>query len=175
MNAKCRKACNVFRLSIVATIDRETQIDESSRQERMLKMDKVLEIYEHILHALAKVTVHTLEIVGISIVIIGAFKVLLYYFKRMKNKDHEYQNTVIALGRSLGLALEFKMGAEIVNTVIVRELKELLILGIVIALRAVLAVLIHWEITTEEKEERAHMLAKEQASAQEKEQESGED
>ena len=100
---------------------------------------------------------------GIYIVIIGAFKVLLYYFKRMKNNDHEYQNTVIALGRSLGLALEFKMGAEIVNTVIVRELKELLILGIVIALRAVLAVLIHWEITTEEKEERAHALARETA------------
>ena len=123
-------------------------------------LDKILEGYEHVLHFIAKITVHTLEIIGISIVIFGALKVLLHYLKCVKNKDHEHQNAVIALGRSLALALEFKMGAEIVNTVIVRELKELLILGIVIVLRAILAVLIHWEITTEEKEERAHAIAK---------------
>jgi uncharacterized membrane protein len=51
----------------------------------------------------------------------------------------------------LALALEFKMGAEIVNTVIIRNLEELLILAIVIALRAVLALLIHWEIKNEER------------------------
>ena len=123
-------------------------------------LDKILDLYEHFLHVLAEVTVHTLEIVGISIVIFGSVKVLLRVFKRVKNKEAEPQNAVIALGRSLALALEFKMGAEIVNTVIVRELKELLILGIVIVLRAILAVLIHWEITTEEKEERAHAIAR---------------
>ena len=123
-------------------------------------LDKILGYYEHFLHVLAEVTVHTLEIIGISIVIFGSVKVLLRVFKRVKNKEAEPQNAVIALGRSLALALEFKMGAEIVNTVIVRELKELLILGIVIVLRAILAVLIHWEITTEEKEERAHAIAR---------------
>lgn len=115
---------------------------------------------------LAEVTVHTLEIIGICIVIFGAAKVLLQYVRRQKKKDTEPQNAVIALGRSLALALEFKMGAEIVNTVIVRELKELLILGIIIVLRAILAVLIHWEITTEEKEERAHAIAKKMAMEQ---------
>ena len=63
-------------------------------------------------------------------------------------------NIFIALGRTLAFALEFKMGAEIVNTVIIREIKELLVLAIVIALRAVLALLIHWEITNERKEEK---------------------
>ena len=126
-------------------------------------IDQIFAGYEHFLHILAKATVHTLEIIGISIVIFGSVKVLLQYLKRIKNKDGEHQNAVIALGRSLSLALEFKMGAEIVNTVIVRELKELLILGLVIVLRAILAVLIHWEITTEEKEERAHALARETA------------
>ena len=42
---------------------------------------------------------------------------------------------------------------EIVNTVIVRDIKELLILAIVIALRAVLAILIHWEIKSERRDE----------------------
>lgn len=132
-------------------------------------LDKILEGYEHVLHFIAKITVHTLEIIGISIVIFGALKVLVHCFRRVQDKGHERQNAVIALGRSLALALEFKMGAEIVNTVIVRELKELLILGIVIVLRAILAVLIHWEITTEEKEERAHRIAVQAAIEQEKE------
>lgn len=135
-------------------------------------LDKILSFYEHFLRVLAEVTVHTLEIVGISIVIFGSVKVLVRAFKRAKNQESEPQNAVIALGRSLALALEFKMGAEIVNTVIVRELKELLILGIVIVLRAILAVLIHWEITTEEKEEHAHAIARERALAQERESES---
>jgi uncharacterized membrane protein len=122
--------------------------------------DKFFDVFEEFLHFFAKTTVHSLEIVGIGIVIFGCFKVLLQYVKRLRNKETESQNAVIALGRSLALALEFKMGAEIVNTVIVRELKELLILGIVIVLRALLAVLIHWEITTEEKEEKAHAMAR---------------
>ena len=56
---------------------------------------------------------------------------------------------MVELGRTLALALEFKMGAEIVNTVIIRDLKELGILAIIIALRAFLALLIHWEIKSE--------------------------
>lgn len=132
-------------------------------------MDRFFELYDQLLHVLAKVTVHTLEIIGISIVVFGTIKVLLHHVKRLGKKTVEHQNAVITLGRSLSLALEFKMGAEIVNTVIVRELKELLILGIIIALRAVLAVLIHWEITTEEKEERAHAIAREAALKREAE------
>ena len=135
-------------------------------------LDKFLSFYNEILHVLAELTVHTLEIIGICIVIFGASKVLLQYIRRHKKKDAEPQNAVIALGRSLALALEFKMGAEIVNTVIIRELKELLILGIIIVLRAILAVLIHWEITTEEKEERAHAIAKKMAMEQEAEKQS---
>lgn len=123
-------------------------------------MDNFLGAYESALLFLARVTVHTLELVGISIVIFGAVKVLVRHITYAKSKGAEPHNAVIALGRSLALALEFKMGAEIVNTVIVRELKELFILGIVIALRAILAILIHWEITTEEKEERAHATVK---------------
>lgn len=142
------------------------------------KMDQFLAAYDQLLRALAKITVHTLEIIGICIVIFGSIRVLLRYFKIFRKKGSERQNAVIALGRSLSLALEFKMGAEIVNTVIVRELQELLILGIIIVLRAILAILIHWEITTEEKEEKAHAIARESArkrAAEERETEKKED
>ncbi|MBR1417718.1 MAG: DUF1622 domain-containing protein, partial [Synergistaceae bacterium] len=50
----------------------------------------------------------------------------------------------------IALALEFKLGGEVLRTVIVREWSELVILGAVILLRGALTFLIHWEIKTEE-------------------------
>ena len=62
-----------------------------------------------------------------------------------------------SIRKPIALALEFKMGAEIVKTVIVRDLAELGILAIVIALRAVLSLLIHWEIKNEKKAEKEEL------------------
>lgn len=116
--------------------------------------DTVIEGYTAALHFVAKLTAHSLELIGILIIIIGSAKAIALTLSRLKAKKRT--NTILDLGRSLALALEFKMGAEIVNTVIVRDLKELLILAIVIALRAILALLIHWEIKNETKEEALH-------------------
>lgn len=100
--------------------------------------------YEDVLRFIAEFVVFSLELVGILIIVLGSIKALLQVFTRLKKKKP--LNVMISLGKSLSLALEFKMGAEIINTVIVRDLKELGILAIVIAIRALLAVLIHWEI-----------------------------
>ena len=114
--------------------------------------DIFLDFYEKFLHFFAEFTIHTLEIVGISIIIFGSFRAIMRVIKKLRRPDYESQNVMIELGRALALALEFKMGAEIVKTVIIRDLQELIILGVIIGLRAVLAVLIHWEIKTERKE-----------------------
>ena len=113
-------------------------------------IENFLSGYEDILHVVAELTVHTLEIIGIAIIIIGSIKAIAHTLARVIRKQQI--NIMVELGRSLALALEFKMGAEIVNTVIIRELRELLILGMVIALRAILAILIHWEIKNERME-----------------------
>ena len=55
------------------------------------------------------------------------------------------------LAEGIALALEFKIGGELLRTVVVRQLSELLILGAVILLRAALTFLIHWEINIESK------------------------
>ena len=111
--------------------------------------EKLMNGYEGVLEYIAEFTVHTLELIGIVIIIIGSIRALVHAISNYRHKVST--SVIIELGRSLALALEFKMGAEIVNTVIIRDLKELLVLGIVIALRAILALLIHWEIKNEEK------------------------
>lgn len=114
-------------------------------------MDMIMSGYEKVLHFVAEITVYTLELIGILIIIIGATKAIVHLFSNLKN--HHKTNIIIDLGKTLALALEFKMGAEIVNTVIVRNLAELGTLAIVIALRAILSLLIHWEIKNEKKAE----------------------
>ena len=113
-------------------------------------LDTVMAGYREMVHFVAEITVDTLELIGIFIIVVGSFRALAQLLIRLRTKQPI--NVMIELGRALALGLEFKMGAEIVNTVIVREIRELLILGLVILLRAVLAILIHWEIQNE----RAH-------------------
>lgn len=111
-----------------------------------------LDSFSELLHCIAQFTIYTLELIGILIIIIGSVKAIALIFTKLLHKQKA--NIVIDLGKSLALALEFKMGAEIINTVIVRDLSELLILGVVIAIRAILAVLIHWEIKMEKDEKK---------------------
>ena len=108
--------------------------------------------YSELLHFVAKFTAHTLEMVGIGVIIVGAVKAIIRAIRHLKRPDSK--NVIVALGRALALALEFKMGAEIVNTVIVRDITELGVLAVVIALRALLSLLIHWEIKNERKTEK---------------------
>ena len=116
--------------------------------------------YEGVLHVIAEFLVCTLELVGMLIIIVGSANSLIHIFTNFKNK-HKI-NIIIDLGKSLALALEFKIGAEIANTVIVRSLSELGTLAIVIALRATLSLLIHWEIINERKAELNEALSEKQ-------------
>ena len=127
-------------------------------------LNVVLDAYSSVLHFVAVVAVHTLELIGIFVILAGSIRVIAQTIKRLRKKQSI--NVMIELGRTLALALEFKMGAEIVNTVIIRDLKELGILAIIITLRAFLALLIHWEIKNEMRdEELKHKLATSDAEA----------
>ena len=105
--------------------------------------------YELLLRYIAQISICTLELVGIMIIIVGSAKTFYLTIKRIRKKQPV--SIVIELGKSHSLALEFKMGAEIINTVIIRDLKELGILAVVIIIRALMAILIHWEVKMEKK------------------------
>ena len=60
--------------------------------------------------------------------------------------------TRLKLAKGLALGLEFKLGAEVLRTVLVRELSDIIIVGAIIILRGALAFLIHWEIKNQESE-----------------------
>ena len=53
----------------------------------------------------------------------------------------------------LATGLEFKLGAEILKTLLVEDIDELLVLGAVFILRALMSILIHFELKHTDKDD----------------------
>nr|WP_296836291.1 DUF1622 domain-containing protein [uncultured Marvinbryantia sp.] len=85
------------------------------------------------------------EYIGVGVIICTSLVSLYKYVTRRPD-------TRIYLAKGLAMGLEFKLGSEILRTVVVREWKEIAIVAGIIVLRAALTFLIHWEIRQEEKE-----------------------
>ena len=85
-----------------------------------------------------------IELFGIAVLVYTAVKCFIQWIK----KDTRHLRLNLAEG--IALSLEFKMGSEVLRTVVVRDWEELGILGAVILLRGLLTFLIHWEIKNEE-------------------------
>lgn len=83
-----------------------------------------------------------LELFGVVVLVFSAVKAFVQWLK------HD-SNLRLDLAQGIALSLEFKMGSEVLRTVIVRDWAELGILGAVIVLRGLLTFLIHWEIKHE--------------------------
>ena len=84
-----------------------------------------------------------LELFGVIVLVYTAIKCFIQWIRHDSNLRLE-------LAQGIALSLEFKMGSEVLRTVVVREWAELGILGAVIVLRGLLTFLIHWEIKHEE-------------------------
>lgn len=112
-------------------------------------MGQIAMFIKEFLNPLAEISASVLELIGIIIIIVGSCRALIRLIKCVFERKSFH--VVVDLGKALSLALEFKMGAEIIKTVIIHNLEELAILGIVIIIRALLAFIIHWEIRLEEK------------------------
>ena len=83
-----------------------------------------------------------LEMFGIIVLVFTALKCFYSWIQ------HD-SNLRLDLAQGIALSLEFKMGSEVLRTVVVRDWEELGILGAVILLRGLLTFLIHWEIKHE--------------------------
>jgi uncharacterized membrane protein len=108
-------------------------------------METIYQQAEIILRYIVEFSTLLLELFGICILVYTAIKSFIYWLK----KDDSIR---LVLAQGIALALEFKLGGEVLRTVVVREWAELGILGAIILLRAALTFLIHWEIKNEKKE-----------------------
>ena len=76
------------------------------------------------------------EFIGVIVVVIAGLRGIVEY-------GTHSPDTRLHLAKGMAMGLEFKLGSEILRTVVVREFNEIFIVAGIIAL------LIHWEIKNE--------------------------
>ena len=111
----------------------------------------VIEFLEVILTTTISFMIPLLEMMGVLVVAVGAVQGFYKYLRSGFKAD----NTELKLGfaETLAMALEFKMGGEILKTVITKTIDEMWVLAAIIVLRAILTFVIHWEIKQEKNAE----------------------
>lgn len=99
---------------------------------------------EHLISIILPTIIHILEFMGIIVISLSGAKAFYQYllgFFTKQNYRVKYE-----FANSLAMALEFKLAAEILKTVLIRNLDEIIILASIIILRALLSLIIHAEI-----------------------------
>ena len=106
----------------------------------------MIALLEVLLRHIVEVAILIFEFIGVGIIIFSGLQGFFLYLKRSPAPK-------LALAKGLAMVLEFKLGSEILRTVIVRELSEIATVAAIIVLRAALTFLIHWEIKVEKADE----------------------
>ena len=106
-------------------------------------MASILGVLDTYMEQIVEVAILLFEFIGVGIIIYSGLHGFHLYLKRSPE-------TKLTLAKGLA------MGSEILRTVIVRDWHEIGTVAGIIALRAALTFLIHWEIKEEEKEKEAH-------------------
>lgn len=102
---------------------------------------------EHYIEELVIYTIYVLEVIGIFIIGYSSVRGFFNYIRhRLKFNDTCIK---IEIAKGLALGLEFKLGGEILRTILVRTMTEIKVLAAIIVLRVVLTFVIHWEISSE--------------------------
>lgn len=103
----------------------------------------MIEILNQILTNIVDYAIFLFEAIGVIVLILTGLRGIYQYFT--KNPL-----TKLNLAKGMAMGLEFKLGSEILRTVVIRDLSEIGIVAAIIAVRAALTLLIHWEIKNEE-------------------------
>ena len=107
-------------------------------------MEALLNILEDNFTILVEYLILFVEFVGVLVVIGAIIKGII---DAVRKDEHMRLNLV----EGIALAMSFKIGGELLRTVVVRDWDEILLLGAVILLRAALTFYIQWEIRIEKK------------------------
>lgn len=109
-----------------------------------------MEFLHEILKVIVELAIIVFEFMGVGVIIAAGLCGIVNYLRRDSL-------TRLKLAKGMAMGLEFKLGSEILRTVVVREFHEIAIVAAIIALRAALTFLIHWEIKNEEAQVEARL------------------
>ena len=105
-------------------------------------MEQIYLVVEQYFEIIIQWAILLCEFIGVLMIVLTAIRGVIAWIRK-----NERARLIAAEG--IAIALTFKMGGEVLRTVIVRDWQELLILGAVVLLRVVMAFIIHFEIRSE--------------------------
>ncbi len=111
-------------------------------------MQQVYETLESWMHDFTRFSILVLEAIGVVLILVAGIRGVVEYVRHRPGAQ-------LRMASAMAFALEFKLGGEILRTVLVRELSEIFIVGCIIALRGILNYLIHRDIHEQQKLQRA--------------------
>lgn len=103
---------------------------------------------EELFNKYLPILIHLFELMGILILTVGVFTAFYYYiqkrfFKRNVNIKYEFADVMTT-------TLDFKLAAEILKTVIIKNIDELIILASVFIIRIIMTFVLEKEMKIEE-------------------------
>lgn len=107
-----------------------------------------MKLIQEALHHFVEGGILLFEWIGVVVLVVAGIMGVINYVRRDPT-------TRLKLAQGLAMGLEFKLGGEILRTVLVLDMREIAVVGAIILLRAALTFLIHWEIKNEEESVRA--------------------
>ena len=116
-------------------------------------MDQFLSQADTMFHYLVECGILLLEFFGTLVLLVTGITSM---YKWLTKKPDVRTN----ISQGILLALAFKMGGEVLRTVIATETKELVSIFAIILLRGLVAAMIYWEITKEAKIEAMYLDGK---------------
>lgn len=102
-----------------------------------------MDFFQHLLENITAIAILLFEFMGVGVLVFAGIRGMISYFNRNPL-------TKLNLAKGMAMGLEFKLGSEILRTVVAHEFSEILTVAGIIFLRATLTFLIHWEIKNEE-------------------------
>lgn len=97
-----------------------------------------------------RITLHTLEVIGVLIIIYGVIRVIISFIGTLFNKNISTDDVIteirLQLSKYLILSLEFFIARDIIETLLNPGIEDIIILVVLVLLRTLLAFFIDYEI-----------------------------
>lgn len=104
---------------------------------------------DNILEMLVYIVAYAMEIIGIIIIVFAGIKSLIFFVQGGLNFNNRLVSLTLAEG--LNMSLGFLLAAEIVLSIVIKTIPNLVVLGGIAAIRIILSFVLNWEIKEFEK------------------------
>lgn len=97
--------------------------------------------------------IHLLDAMGFVVILVSGIRAFWDYWTVRTSARLHFDRLRLAEGLASGL--EFKLGGEILRTVVIQDWEEILVVGAIVVLRALMSLMINWEILHQRKSRHA--------------------